>query len=130
MTSRCLMNSRIPGFYQLSLQERRRRLGLTEEVNLSSEIADQMIENAIGVFGLPLGVALNFIVDDEPVVVPMATEEPSIIAACSYIAKLVASHGGFHSSSDDPIMIGQIQVLDVRDMDHARHQIEANEQEL
>lgn len=124
------MTSRISGFYRLSVQERRDLLGLNMGQDLTVEAADQMIENTIGVMGLPLGVALNFIVDGEPVIVPMATEEPSIIAASSYIAKLVMASGGFHTHVDEPIMMGQIQLLDVNDLDRAQFEIQANENQL
>ena len=72
-----------------------------------------MVENAVGVFALPLGLALNFVVDGEAVIVPMAVEEPSVIAACSMIAKLAAEGGGFTTSADPPFLVGQVQILDV-----------------
>src|SRR5688500_17123391 len=97
--------SRLPGFYKLGIEERRgllrERFGFTDddvsalESGLTTVNADRMVENAVGVFGLPLGIALNFVVDGEPVLVPMAVEEPSVIAACSMIAKLAAEGGGF-----------------------------------
>jgi hydroxymethylglutaryl-CoA reductase len=135
MNSRPPTSSRIPGLYRLSIKARREvlqnQLGLgptdleafCPEKGLSLETADVMVENAIGVLALPIGVAANFVVDGEPVLVPMATEEPSVIAACSHIAKLASLAGGFVTEVDEPIMIGQIQVLALRDIDKALEQI-------
>ncbi len=118
-------SSRIPGFYQrplpdrvaliaqwagLDANEQATLLGIT---GLNATQADQMIENVIGVFGLPMGVAINFLINGKDYLIPMVVEEPSVVAACSFAAKLVRSGGGFTAVSDDPIMIGQIQVLDV-----------------
>lgn len=116
--------SRLPGFYALSVEERRailmervdfpedERRALDAACGLQMEHADKMVENAVGIFGLPLGVALNFIVDETPVLVPMAVEEPSVVAACSFIAKLAALGGGFTTDVDRSIMTGQVQILD------------------
>ena len=79
-----------------------------------------MIENAVGVFGLPLGMAMNFVVNGREVLVPMAIEEPSVVAGASFMAKLARAGGGFRATSNEPQMIGQIQVLDVEDPDEAR----------
>ena len=115
--------SRIPGFYKLSLSERQAALGawldgasaaaLTGAEPLSAEAVDRMIENAIGTFALPLGLALNFLVNGRDIVVPMAVEEPSVIAGASNAARLVRLGGGFTASADRPLMVGQIQVLDI-----------------
>lgn len=86
---------------------------------LSESISDGMVENAIGVFGLPLGVATNFVVDGESVLVPMAVEEPSVIAACSHMAKRVSAGGGFKTTVDDSITVAQILFSDLPDMDKA-----------
>ena len=119
--------SRLPGFYKLPLPERRRllavRFGLeASELDalegaggLGSAAADAMVENAVGVLGLPLGLALNFVVDGLPVLVPMAVEEPSVVAACSHLARLAADGGGFTTSADPPFLVGQVQILDVPD---------------
>jgi hydroxymethylglutaryl-CoA reductase len=130
--------SRLPGFYRLSVEERRQLLrarGLADADvaafdvagGLALPVADRMIENVVGVLGLPLGVALNFVVDGEAVLVPMAVEEPSIVAACSHVARLVADvrHGpdagrGFVTEADPPITVGQIQLLGVSDLDRAQ----------
>ena len=120
--------SRIPGFYNLPLSERLEKLaeaaGLSRQDlaalqtanGLKDEQADHMIENAIGSFGLPLGIGLNFIVNGREVLVPMAIEEPSVVAGASFMAKLARAGGGFTASMSAPEMIGQMQVLDVRDL--------------
>ncbi|RPI33363.1 MAG: hydroxymethylglutaryl-CoA reductase, degradative [Chloroflexota bacterium] len=124
--------SRLPGFYNLSLAERRSRLaqasGLSEEdlaaltgqAGLSAEQADHMIENVTGLHALPVGIALNFIVNGKEVLVPMAIEEPSVVAGASFMAKLARSGGGFSAHTTAPEMIGQMQVLDVKDIPSAR----------
>jgi hydroxymethylglutaryl-CoA reductase len=129
--------SRIAGFYRLPLEERRRVLlsrGLTTQDvqaldpqgGLSLATADRMIENVVGTLGLPLGIALNFVVDGEAVLIPMAVEEPSIVAACSHVARLasLAQQGpdaglGFVTEADLPLTVGQVQLLGVPDVDRA-----------
>ena len=133
-----LARSRFSGFYKHSVAERRALLGL--DVNstgafdvqggLQLPVANRMIENVVGVLGLPLGVALNFIVDGEEVVVPMAVEEASIVAACSHIARLAAAGGGFTTSADPPITVGQVQLLHVSDLDRVRAAIAEAHTEL
>ncbi|MGQ9815840.1 MAG: hydroxymethylglutaryl-CoA reductase, degradative [Candidatus Roseilinea sp.] len=90
---------------------------------LSLDQADHMIENVVATYALPLGIVTNLVVKGREVLVPMVIEEPSVVAGCSFAAKLARAGGGFIASSDDPIMIGQIQVLDVPDMDAARRAI-------
>jgi hydroxymethylglutaryl-CoA reductase len=123
-----MTTSRIPGFYDLPLDERLKKLAeaaglscqdieaLRTANGLADEQADHMVENAIGSFGLPLGIGLNFIVNDREVLVPMAIEEPSVVAGASFMAKLARLGGGFTASMAAPEMIGQIQVLDVKDL--------------
>ncbi|UCC78225.1 MAG: 3-hydroxy-3-methylglutaryl-CoA reductase, partial [Anaerolineales bacterium] len=125
-------SSRLAGFYKTGLQERINTLrefsDLTEEdasslsgvAGLSRAQADHMIENVVGVFGLPLGIATNFLINGRDVLVPMAIEEPSVVAGASFAARLVRDGGGFKTSSDEPLMIGQIQILDVPDAWAAR----------
>jgi hydroxymethylglutaryl-CoA reductase len=127
-----MTTSRIPGFYNLTLKERRAQLtsagNLTAEelaaldgkAGLTPSQAEAMIENVIGVFGLPIGVALNFIVNGREVLVPMVVEEPSIVAGASFMAKLARAGGGFTAHTTSPEMIGQIQLLDVPDVPTAR----------
>ncbi len=83
---------------------------------LSAAQADQMIENAVGVYALPFGIATNFLINNQDVLIPMVIEEPSVLAAISNAARLFRAGGGFTTSSDDPVMIGQIQVLDLDDV--------------
>lgn len=87
---------------------------------LTSDQADHMIENAVGVFGLPLGVAQNFVVNGREVLVPMAIEEPSVVAGASFMARLARAGGGFTASASAPEMIGQMQILDLEKPHAAR----------
>jgi len=117
--------SRISGFYDLPLEERQDKLVemgflapgdravLSGEEGLSLEQADNMIENVIGRHALPLGLALNFLVNDREMLIPMVVEEPSIVAGASYMAKLARQGGGFQAQTTLPEMIGQLQILDV-----------------
>jgi hydroxymethylglutaryl-CoA reductase len=132
MMAETTMGSRIPGFYNLSIDERlaelaRRSSVSTEELlalsgaaGLSVEQADHMVENAIGMHALPLGVALNFLVNGQEVLVPMAVEEPSVIAGASFMARLARPGGGFITHAAPPEMIGQMQILEVSDLPTAR----------
>jgi hydroxymethylglutaryl-CoA reductase len=121
------VSSRLPGFYRLGIAERRkallkacgmpeRRLGELDPGALPLEVADGMIENVVGEYALPFAVAANFVVDDVEVLVPMAVEEPSIVAAASNAARL-ARPGGFVTRCSAPVMIGQIQVTNCADVD-------------
>ena len=103
---------------------------LTARKGLSPSLADSMIENVIGVFSLPLGIATNFVVNGREVLVPMAIEEPSVVAGASFMAKLVRESGGFAASADPSHMIGQIQVLDLADLETAEDAILAAETQL
>jgi hydroxymethylglutaryl-CoA reductase len=129
-------SSRIPGFYKLDVAERRERLaarnGVTgedlsrlESGGIDVATADGMIENVIGTFALPLGVALNFRVDEVDYVVPMAIEEASVVAAASYAARMVRDSGGFHAVVSPPVMIGQVQLTDIADPDAAVERVHA-----
>jgi len=125
-------SSRIPGFYKLDPEARFRKLvefsGLPAEQLRALQqpdagmaaIADRMIENAVGTISIPLGVAANFLVDGVDYLVPMATEEPSVVAAASNSAMVAREHGGFRTSSTAPVMIAQVQLLDVADPHGAR----------
>lgn len=137
-----LYHSRLPGFYQHSTETRREIVENMQpslrgslavfdpDKNLSVASAEQMIENSLGVLGIPIGVAANFLIDGVPVLVPMAVEEPSVIAAASHMASLVAQCGGFTTSADKPVLRGQIQLLDVQDCDYIAHLIAAQEANL
>jgi hydroxymethylglutaryl-CoA reductase len=135
--------SRIPKFYQSSITKRleilRERGIINQEdysilINaqnaLTVEEADKMIENVIGVFSLPIAVGLNFIINEKAYIVPMVVEEPSIVAAVSSAAKTVASCGGFQSVSDEPLMTGQIQIVDVEHPTKAQHTLLQNKEEI
>jgi hydroxymethylglutaryl-CoA reductase len=93
---------------------------LQDTGSLPLDLADRMIENVVGMFPLPLGIAVNFLINENDYLIPMAIEEPSVVAAASYAAKMVRDGGGFHTSSTSPIMIGQVQVLGVKDPYAAR----------
>ena len=136
-----MTTSRIPGFYNLTLDERRARLadasGLTPESllpfssgGLSAESADHMIENVIGMHALPLGIALNFQVNGRDVLVPMAIEEPSVVAGASFMAKLARAGGGFTATTSAPEMIGQMQVINLSNINEARLKIYEHKAEL
>ncbi|WP_084342877.1 hydroxymethylglutaryl-CoA reductase, degradative [Janibacter corallicola] len=103
---------------------------VTGEGGLTPERAETMIENVVGVLGVPLGIATNFIVNDLEVLVPMATEEPSVVAAASHAARIARASGGFHASTSAPVMQAQIQVLDVPDPQAARLRVLAAREEL
>jgi hydroxymethylglutaryl-CoA reductase len=134
--------SRIPGFYNLNIDERRRKLaesaGLSLEDlsayasggGLDAGAADHMIENAVGTHALPLGIGLNFQVNGRDVLVPMAIEEPSVVAGASFMAKLARAGGGFTASASEPLMIGQMQVLGLDDLEEAGRRIQAHRAEL
>ena len=119
--------SQISGFYKLGMDERVRIVkefaGLTDEEvgllqstgSLKLDLANRMIENVVGAFPVPLGIAVNFLVNGRDYLIPMAIEEPSVVAAASYAAKMARSKGGFFTSSTDPVMIGQIQTVKVKD---------------
>ena len=119
--------SRIPGFYRLSIEERVKRVaefaGLSEEEvkllrefgNLDPKTADIMIENVIGAMSYPLAVAVNFLINGKDYMVPMVIEETSVVAAASHAAKLTRESGGIFARASDPVMIGQIQVVKVKD---------------
>jgi hydroxymethylglutaryl-CoA reductase len=134
--------SDLSGFYKLPVADRVRLLkefaGLTEEEAsllqkpgaLSFDVANRMVENLVGVMPVPLGVAMNFLINGKDMVVPMAIEEPSVIAAASNAAKMSRLKGGFDATSTDPVMIGQIQIVGVQDVHRARFEILAHKAEI
>ncbi|MEZ4518177.1 MAG: hydroxymethylglutaryl-CoA reductase, degradative [Chloroflexota bacterium] len=136
-----LKSSRLPGFYKLPLPSRvvtvaewaelsEAQQAVLEEGGLSPEQANVMIENAVGTYALPLGIAANFLINGRDYLIPMAIEEPSVLAAVSYAAKLIRAGGGFTTESSDPVMIGQLQILDMPDMVAAEAALQAHEAEL
>jgi len=125
--------ARIPEFYKLSVSQRVREVrkqGLLSNQDyqalvsgdhtLSIQSADKMIENVIGVMGLPVGLGLNFLINEREYAIPLVVEEPSIVAALSSAAKIARAGGGFSVESTEPILIGQIQVVDVPHPQRAR----------
>ena len=125
--------SRIPQFYKMTVPERVRTvrdrglIGAEDYQSLQSgrhtlsvQLADKMIENVIGVMGLPVGLGLNFLINDKEYVVPLVVEEPSIVAALGSAAKLARESGGFRVESDEPMLIGQVQIVDVAHPARAR----------
>jgi len=103
---------------------------LKGEGSLPLKIADGMIENVVGRFELPLGIATNFLVNGNDYLIPMAVEEPSVVAAASHMAKLARMNGGFQAVSDRPIMRGQIQVMDLEDLYASKTKILEHKNEL
>jgi hydroxymethylglutaryl-CoA reductase len=138
-----LSDSRIKGFYKLSVTERIDELasggwltaGDAENLRqgrftLLPTIADRMVENVVGVFGLPLAVAPNFAVNGRDYLVPLVVEEPSIVAGTSKSALLARKAGGFTSTCDDSLLIGQVHISDIDDVDAAIAKIEAARKDI
>src|SRR5450755_1257972 len=134
--------SRIPGFYKLSVEERRALVaeatGISgdsigralEEGGLDEDTADKFVENVLGTYALPYGVALNVRVNARDYVVPMVVEEPSVVAAASNAAKMVRKGGGFRAEVDSPLMTSQIQITGVANSAVASAVILAHKAEL
>lgn len=134
-------NSQISQFYKKSIQERQQviqewanlnheKAHLLESAGLSLEQANHMIENVIGTYNLPFGIATNFLINQQDYLIPMVIEEPSIVAACSFAAKLFRSGRGFITKSDRPIMIGQAQILDISDVNIAIQTLKSNKDQI
>ena len=135
-------SSEVPGFYKKKPSERleyvKKFANLSEEETnaiggygaLGEETANRMIENVVGTFPLPLGIAANFMVNKKEYMVPMAVEEPSVVAAATHMAKGTRKTGGISADSDDPIMIGQIQLVNLDDPFKAKEQIIEKKEEL
>lgn len=129
-------------FYDLSLEERLQQVGaesglaaeelaaLGGSAGLSPAQADHMIENVVGIYSLPLGIARNFVVNGREVLVPMVLEEPSVVAGASFMAKLAKAGGGFTASADEPHMIGQMQIVELPDPAAARLRLLAEKDAL
>jgi hydroxymethylglutaryl-CoA reductase len=135
-------SSLISGFYKLSLEKRlafvKEFAALSEEEiallrktgSLPFDLADRMIENVVSTLPIPLGIGVNFLINDRDYLIPMAIEEPSVVAAASYAAKMVRDGGGFHASSTAPIMIGQVQIVGVKDPHAAKMKIIQAKEEI
>jgi len=132
--------SRISGFYMLPVEERAKKVkefaGLSDEEEklllsmsaLPIETADRMVENVIGTFQLPLGIATNFLINGKDYLIPMAIEETSVVAAASNAAKMARVQGGFKATASEPLMIGQIQILNPNK--NAAEEIEKHKEEI
>ena len=136
-------SSRIPNFFKLDVKERVRALhqrGLitdsdlraleTSDHTLKLHIADKMIENVIGVLGLPVGLGLNFLVNGKDYVVPLSIEEPSIVAGLSGAARTARLSGGFEARTTDPILIGQVQVVNLDDPERRKQELLDRSEEI
>ena len=135
--------ARIPNFFRMSVGERiaalhQRGLLSDDDVRLLASgehtlrlpVADKMIENVVGVFGLPLGYALNFLIDGRDYVVPLVVEEPSIVAGLSGAARIARLSGGYQTETTDPILIGQVQAVNIDDLDRAEADLLARREEI
>ncbi|MCM3742036.1 hydroxymethylglutaryl-CoA reductase, degradative [Oceanobacillus luteolus] len=137
-----MKSSRIPGFYKKTIEERKELIHsmypfteeelatLSAEAPLAQDIADNMIENVVGTFQLPLGLGLNFLINGKEYIIPMAIEEASVVASASHIAKIVRDAGGFTAESTDRVMIGQIQVVGCPDFQQAKTAVLENKDAL
>ena len=135
-------SSHASAFYKLNPEQRlifvKEFAGLTDEEchllqtmgSLPMDLADRMIENVIGMMPMPLGIAVNFLINDRDYLIPMAIEEPSVVAAASFAAKMAREGGGFHTSSTPPVMIGQIQVVGIKDPHAAKMRLQQARDEI
>ena len=135
-------SSAISGFHKLSPKERLQLVKefadlsdeecalLQSEHSLTLELADHMAENVVGTFSLPFGIATNYRINGKDYLIPMVTEEPSVVAAASNAAKMVRSGGGFYTSSTPPVMIGQIQAVHIKNPQTAKESILKAKEEI
>jgi len=135
-------DSRIPGFYKLTREERAMKIqkitGIPEDElkplfdpgSVDMEVLDHMIENVIGSMTMPLGIATNFRINEKDYLIPMALEEPSVVAAASNAARMTRKHGGFTAEDTGPLMIGQIQAIEVADPFAAKNRILGAKEDL
>ena len=137
-----MKSSSYSGFFKLSVEERMKEVAefcaltpeeqaiLKEADSLDMDKADHMIENVIGRFTLPMGVGINFVINGKDYVIPMVTEEPSVVAACSNAAKMARPGGGFTTDYTGSVMISQIQLLDVPAPFYAKGKILENKEKI
>ena len=138
-----MSRARFPGFYKLSVEDRLEVIRQHEWLHdddvqellsgdhlLVPELADKMIENVVGVMGLPLGVGLNFVINKRDYLIPLVVEEPSIVAALSSAAKTFSAGGGMTARADESLLIGQVQVVNPSDMEAGERQVLAHKAEL
>ena len=135
-------SSEVPGFYKKKPSERldyvKKFANLSDEEAkaiggygaLGEDTANRMIENVVGTFPLPLGIAANFMINKKEYMVPMAVEEPSVVAAATHMAKGTRSNGGISADSDDPVMIGQIQLVNLGEPFEAKEKILSRRKEI
>src|SRR5216684_292373 len=135
-------SSEIPGFYKLTPTERmkvvQKLTGITDEEaktlastgGLPPEVADRMIENVVGGMTIPLGIAVNFLINGKDYLIPMALEEPSVVAAASNAAKIARVKGGFTVTNTGPVMIGQVQVVNVPSPEDAKVKLQARKADI
>jgi hydroxymethylglutaryl-CoA reductase len=125
--------------YEMSREERldyiRKTTRISDDIEamlrpLSFEDANRMVENAIGIMSIPMGIATNFVINGRECVIPMAIEEPSVIAAVSKAAKIAKVKGGFIAEADDSLMIGQVQIVGLDNVKHAKTKILRNKKQL
>lgn len=137
-----MKTSEYSGFYKLSVEDRLKEVaeftGISEadarviaDPNaLDMDKADHMVENVIGTYSLPMGVAINFLINGKDYVIPMVTEEPSVIAAASNAAKFARKNGGIFTSNTGSVMIAQVQVINVADIHYARNIVLENKEKI
>ena len=136
-----MRNSRLAGFYKLSIQERLAQVASAADLTpdeisawqtggIEMDAAEHMIENVVGLHTLPLGIGLNFQINGRDVLVPMVIEEPSVVAGASFMAKLARSSGGFQTTSSEPLMIGQMQIINIINLQEAVFKIYEHKSEL
>ncbi len=135
-----MKTSKISGFYNLSIEERlkivRDFANLTDEElkifssSMDLQVANRMIENVVGLVEIPVGIATNFLINEKEYLIPMAIEEPSVVAAASNAAKLARVKGGFKATATEPLMIGQIQLVKLKDPYSAKFEIIKHKEEI
>jgi hydroxymethylglutaryl-CoA reductase len=135
-------HSNISGFYKLSMEERQKLLSSLvdlnqDEMEILKELGyftptqiDTLIENVVGSYQLPFGLALNFKINDKDYIIPMVIEEPSVVAAASNAARMARKHGGFHSEEVKSIMISQIQITKLSDIEESKKVLQENKEKL
>jgi hydroxymethylglutaryl-CoA reductase len=133
-------SSMVSGFYKLPIDQRvefvKNFSGLNDEEtklftsSLDMKIADKMIENVLGTFELPLGISVNFLINGKDYLIPMAIEESSVVAAASNAAKIARAKGGFKTECTEPLMIGQIQILNIKDVVDSANKILKKKREI
>ena len=136
------INSEISGFYKLSVEERQKVIAQLSELNdddikllsnlgyFTSSQMDTLIENVVGSYQLPMGIACNFKINNIDYLIPMVIEEPSVVAAASNLARIARKHGGFFSEKVKPVMFSQIQITQLEDIDAAKEKLSKKKEQL